>query len=137
MQKTTAISLEAAIAEAERRFSDPGRECNYDKSIFVKERIHPLSDTTAAVVFDKTGGKKAIAFFYRIKDYWRYFFPSDSHIVGMSEFGHLKREIEKINFPVNFEAAAEELIDRDQERFLDKLREGIEQKRREAEEIPF
>jgi hypothetical protein len=66
------------------------------------DKIQPLSEDTAAVLFKKNTGKKAVAFFYIVKTDWRYFFPRDSHILGMESFGEIKRGIEEYNFSFNF-----------------------------------
>jgi hypothetical protein len=104
MNKSAAIKLRQKAFEVAENFSNGDRALNMNKEIFKVERIVPFSDCTAAVIFSKNSGKKAIAFFYYFppKDDWKYFFPNDSHLVGMAEFPRLKTEIEKENFEKNF-----------------------------------
>lgn len=104
MKKELAISLYASVQEVARVFSNPNREKNYTNEIFEFEQIRPLSDTTAAIVFRKNTGKKAVAFFYYVNSgmgKWMYFFPSDSHILGMEHFGMMKQEAEEFNYDKN------------------------------------
>ena len=104
MKKEFAISLYDYVQEVAKIFSNPDRDKNYSNETFVFEQIRPLSDVTASVVFRKSSGKKAVAFFYYINSgtgKWQYFFPSDSHILGMKDFGRLKQEIEEFNFDKN------------------------------------
>jgi hypothetical protein len=129
MKKEFAEELESAIKEAATVFSDPSRQYNYEKETFEKGEVFPLSETAAAVVFMKSSGKKAVAFFYRVKNYWKYFFPTDSHILGMAEFGPIKAQVEKFNYPVNFKPEA---MEPEKEKFINQA-----SGKPEDEEIPF
>jgi hypothetical protein len=91
------------MLEAERvaqEYSNPAREYSNGEKFEVDD-IKALSELAAAVIFKKSSGKKAIAFFYVVKDSWRYFFPSDSHLLGMEAFSEIKRRIEIENFGKN------------------------------------
>jgi len=85
-----------------RMFSDPSRIHNLGGETFELEKIMALSEYTAAVFYLKNSGKRAIAFFYYNNNAWRFFFPSDSHLVGMSAFAEVKRKVEEGNFEKNF-----------------------------------
>jgi len=69
---------------------------------FEVEVIAPMSDETATVTFKKNDGIRALAFFYLLKykngPVWKYFFPTDSHICGMSDFARRKSIIEEANY---------------------------------------
>lgn len=104
IKKEIAIELYKKVQEVAKIFSNPDRDKNYNNEVFEFEQIRPLSDFSAAVVFRKSSGKKAVAFFYYINSgygMWKYFFPSDSHILGMEHFGQLKQQIEEFNFDKN------------------------------------
>jgi len=109
MKREIAIELKEAselkkVAEdLANFFSRPERKVKYTGEDFKLEDIYPLSDESAAVVYQKTGGKRvAIFFFYVGKKRWEYLIPSDSHIVGMESFAMYKLDIERINFGFNF-----------------------------------
>jgi hypothetical protein len=116
MQKTVAQELKNSARICAEHFSNPDRGF-YQKGkaeFFEVFEIIPLSEYTATVVMKKDSGKKAVLFFYYIKSYgqdqagnpqgkWFYFFPSDSHILGMSSFKKYKDQVEVENFKYNFE----------------------------------
>ena len=83
-------------------FSDPSRTHNLGGETFELEKIMALSEYTAAVVYIKSSGKRAIAFFYYNNNAWWFFFPTDSNLVGMSAFAEVKRKVEEDNFEKNF-----------------------------------
>lgn len=104
MRKDIAQKLKQRIKEVVELFSRPDRSRNFNNETFKFNSTIPLSEYTAAVVFDKNTGKKALAFFYWVNSgegYWHYFFPSDSHILGMELFGKYKQQIEVENFDKN------------------------------------
>lgn len=90
--------LKDAAEEAARRFSDKSRERNFSQEDFAVHRIVPLSEFTAVVIFLKSSGLFSIAFFYHVKEYWNYFFPTDSHLLGMRYVEEWKKKIEDDNF---------------------------------------
>ena len=101
MRKEIALRLRAEAERVAKEFSNPLRERNPGGEIFEVDEILALSEFTAAVVFKKNSGKKAVGFFYTVKDNWRYFFPSDSHLIGMEAFSEIKKRIEIENFSRN------------------------------------
>ena len=101
MRKEIALRLRDEAERVAREYSNPNREYG-NGEVFEVDEILALSEFTAAVVFKKDSGKKAVGFFYVIKEKeWRYFFPSDSHLIGMESFSEIKKRIEIENFGRN------------------------------------
>ena len=76
MNRDIALKLVEKAEEVAKHYSNPDREFNFNKETFTVAKIKPLSELTALIFFDKTGGKKAIAFAYWMKNnggYWAYF----------------------------------------------------------------
>lgn len=107
MKKSFAIELEKEAQRTAKYYSDPNRERNIYSETFEVNQIIPLSEKTAVVIFLKNTGKKAIAFFFFKKDRWDYFFPTDSHIIGMQAFPVYLRKIELENWLHNFKKEEE------------------------------
>lgn len=106
MNKKVAKSLQIKANEIAERFSLQARKMNHNNEVFEVVEIMPTSDATATVVMEKNTGKQAAFFFYYIArgSYvgWRYFVPTDSHIVGMRIFETHKADVEKKNYRFNF-----------------------------------
>lgn len=92
---------DAAHALAEI-MSAPDRPRNFGRESFAVERIYPLSDNTAAVVYLKSSGLRALAFGYIDQRTgpargWRFLFISYQHLAGLSRLpvccGGLSRRI--------------------------------------------
>lgn len=106
MQKMVAQKLSERATHVASMFSLPDREKNTTGETFEVEKICPLSEYTAYVIYRKNTGKVAVAFFYYLQTgggRWEYFFPSDSHIIGMGAFGKIKMDIENENWSKNFD----------------------------------
>ncbi len=105
--KERAQKLSNHADEVAGRYSRTDREFNHNNETFFVDKIRPLSDTTAVVYFKKTPSNKiAAAFFYWTNGsggQWNYFFPTDSHVVGMLNFKDKLLAVETHNFPLNFE----------------------------------
>ena len=105
MQADRARKLLDAADTAAQVFSDPGREFNRNRETFAVAAVRVLSETVAAVTFEKQPTNKlALAVFYWINSRggaWRYFFPSDSHILGFGKLDDLLLQVEAHNFPLN------------------------------------
>ena len=103
MKKHIAIKLRERAEDVAFMFSMPDRKQNITEESFTLSDIKPLSDATAVVTYLKNTGKKACAFFYYLYTYdkWNYFFPTDSHILGMEKFGETKLDVESQNYPLN------------------------------------
>ena len=101
MQKQIYLNLEKVVNEVALRFSNPDRRFNANNETFIVRDIFPLSDQTATVMFEKNTGKVAVAFFYLRKGgdtrNWYYFFPTDTHVLGMTSFAWYKLLAEEIN----------------------------------------
>jgi len=100
MRKEIALRLREEAERVAREYSNPNREYG-NGEVFEVDEILALSEFTAAVVFKKSSGKRAVGFFYVVKDSWRYFFPMDSHLIGMESFSEIKKRIEIENFGRN------------------------------------
>ena len=99
MQKQIAKELQITVDAVCERFSRKDREMNFNAETFSADEVIPVSDHVAIVKFRKSPtNKMAVAFFYYINSGmskgWRYFFPTDSHVVGMRALELIKFEIE-------------------------------------------
>jgi hypothetical protein len=107
MNKQRAMKLVDAANDVAGRYSRTDREFNHNNETFAVEMTRVLSDTTAVVYFKKSPTNKlAAAFFYWTNGSggrWNYFFPTDSHVVGMLNFRDKLLAVEQHNFPLNFE----------------------------------
>jgi len=107
MKKEVVLKLNQKAQEIAEMYSKE-RTQNFDNETFAVEKIIPLSEAIAGVVFLKSSGKKAVAFLYWLgtKGYekWYYFFPTDSHILGMQEFAKIKLKAEIFNYDKNEKA---------------------------------
>jgi len=101
MRRDIATKLMAKAIDAARIFSNPDREFNQTHETFDVERCIPTSESTAVVYFKKNTGKIALAFFYYCKNRWCYFFPTDSHILGMRYVEEHKKAIEEANIKIS------------------------------------
>lgn len=90
MQKSIAIKLDNQIQVVADRFSRKDREGNVNGEDFTIKSRYALSDHTAFVRFNKTTTKDALALFFYDEGYWKYFFPTDSHIFGFRCFEVIK-----------------------------------------------
>jgi hypothetical protein len=107
MRKEVAQMLKAEAENTARVFSN---RANRPAEPFEVHRIIPLSEALAAVIYLKEQGKKAMAFFYFLRDMgperrgqWRCFFPTDSHLLGLRNFLDIKQKVEEENFGLNFD----------------------------------
>ena len=106
MNKQIARELEEYANKVAVMFSYPDREGNYNGETFTVKEIVPTSENTAIVTYNKSSGKDSVAFFYYLargaSKGWRYFFPTDSHILGFRAFEIYKLLVEKENYKFNF-----------------------------------
>ena len=106
MNKNIAIEIKQQAEEESQRFSRKDREGNYSKETFTIDTIIPLSDHSAVVNYKKDSGKIGCAFFYYIpkgmSKGWKYFFPTEPHIIGMQSFHLIKLQAEQDNYKYNF-----------------------------------
>jgi len=101
MRKELALSLNEKTAEVSRVFSNPKREYNTNGETFDHQKTIVLSEKTALASYLKESGKLALVFFYYVKDRWFYFFPTESHVVGMSKVSDYLHKVEQSNFKQN------------------------------------
>ena len=103
MKKDIANQLRAKAQEIAANFSRTDRDCNYSNETFTVNCIKVLSETTAAVIFDKQPtGKQAVAFTYYIlagqHPGWRYFFLTYQHLAGLEYAKNILYKVEQHNF---------------------------------------
>ena len=104
MTKEIYKKLEAKAYEVAERYSNPDRARNFNNEVFSVINIIPTSELSANVVFQKDTGKRALSVFMYIEmsgGFWLYFFPKDSHILGLQEVAKIKLEIEQYNAGYN------------------------------------
>jgi len=106
MNKQLVKDLSQFAETVAERFSYNNREGNVSKEDFKVVEVIPMSDASATVIYEKSSGKQAAFFFYYINKGqakgWKYFVPTDSHILGMASFSHYKLEVERYNYKHNF-----------------------------------
>lgn len=109
MQKSKAEQLRKYAEDVAGYLSRPDRARNYTEETFAVDDIMPLSDDSAAVIFLKSSGKKALmyCYWYHSSGSWRNFIPTDSHILGMNQLAELKRVVEAENWKHNFVEVSE------------------------------
>ena len=105
MKKDLVLSLQAKCLDVAKIFSNPDRACNGNKEIFTVHKIIPMSESVAICIFEKIPtGKKALCVLYYVnggEGYWSYFFPTDSHVLGLKDIGTYLHEVEVFNFERN------------------------------------
>jgi len=104
MNKQLVMALKVKSREIATNFSNPNREFNHNHETFKVEEIIPLSEKTALTIFNKSSGKKAIAFLYYVNyngGQWSYFIPTESHVYGMSKVQTYLQQIEEHNIKQN------------------------------------
>jgi len=107
MNKQLVKDLTSFAQNVAQRFSRVDREGNVNGELFTLVEVIPMTDASATVIYEKNTGKQAAFFFYYIgrgkSKGWKYFVPTDSHILGMQAFNHYKLEVERFNYKHNFE----------------------------------
>lgn len=111
MNKSVAIELRITAHEIAEWFTSKRRDRVNGERFWVSEII-PISDDAACVIMEKSSGKKAAFFFYYLRNNaagkrWRYFVPTDSHLVGMANFTAIKVMVEAENYNKNFKKNTE------------------------------
>lgn len=105
MRKDLVLSLQSKAKDIANNFSNPDRIYDGNKETFIIEKIIPLSESVAIIIFDKTPtGKKAIALCTYINSgegYWQYCFPTYDHIAGWSRVDKYLHDVEVHNFEKN------------------------------------
>mgnify|MGYP003118931249 CR=1 FL=1 len=110
MNKERAKELQVFCNTIADRFSNKTRSGNVNNETFSVDEIIPTSDDSAIINFKKNTGKLAVAFGYYINrgrsKGWKYFFPTDAHVVGMNAMSYYKLEAERKNYKMNFNKEA-------------------------------
>jgi hypothetical protein len=107
MDKQVAIKLLAKCDEIQKKYSNADRECNPTDETFDSYRVEITSERSACVIYNKSSGKKAVAWCHWIgpirTGYWQYFFVSYSHLVGLNRVARILQEVENHNWLVSVE----------------------------------
>ena len=107
MNKSIDQELDEYVQTIADRYSQKDRAGNFNNETFELDEIIPMTDVTATVIFKKNTGKQAAFFFYYINrgrsKGWKYFVPTDAHILGLTAFNHYKLEVERNNYKHNFQ----------------------------------
>jgi len=102
------LLLKAALEKA-KKYSDSSRPENYTQETFKLLRIIPLSDEVVWVHYEKRKGNIAKCLFIWINkgkvngkliNGWFSFFPSDSHMFGLSKIMDNPYNIDEFNFGI-------------------------------------
>jgi len=105
MNKEAAKKLNDVAWQAAENFSSD-REFNYDHELFTIHSILPMGDMDAAVIMEKTGGKRSLFHFWWQNNNggrWYYRVPTDSHLLQMNYlWQQVKCQVEQHNFEFNF-----------------------------------
>ena len=109
MNQARALELAQAADETAFDFSRTDRGGNPGGETFKVDRIIVLGETTAAVVFLKNTGKKAVCFYYydnsRAHPRWAYFFITYAHLSSLRHVEELLFEIEQHNYQISSHGA--------------------------------
>ncbi len=111
MKKAIAIKLKQAAYKVAVKYSNLNRAKNFNNETFDSYKIKHASEHSAFVIYKKNTGKYALAFFYYLDQgggWWTYFFPKESHLVGVQKLPEIMGKIEQANFPKNFKPKEEE-----------------------------
>lgn len=104
MRKELLLNLQRKADEVAKLFSRKDRAKNYNKETFSVCEVVILSESRAAVVYEKDGGTRSVADFLWIASggsgRWLYYFPTDSHLLGQSRLSDIKFGLEQHNFVV-------------------------------------
>ena len=102
MKREHKIELSKFAKEVAEGFSN---RPNYKDVTFIVHRTIPTSESTANVTFfRRPDNKQVVGFFYRVNSNykpWRYFIPTNAHILGMMQIKDLYYELEDYNFNVD------------------------------------
>lgn len=101
MNKQLAQSLKKKAEQIAVLYSNKDRQNNFNNETFEVDQIIPMGEHTASVIYKKNTGKRGCFFFYLIKNEWKYFVPTDSHILGMMSFNTYKLRVEEQNMGFN------------------------------------
>jgi hypothetical protein len=105
MRKEIVKKLNKRVKEIAMIYSKEDRDKNTNNEIFTVYKIIPLSEFSAAVIYEKQPtGKRVMASFEWInmgEGHWRYYFPTDSHLLGLSYLPKIKQSVEMFNYDKN------------------------------------
>lgn len=104
MKKDIARALVTKANGVAAHFSNPQRQHNVNGESFNVHDIKLLSAQSALVIFEKTTGKRAVAFFYHIhtQERWEYFFLGAQHMLNLDKIPEIYMQVENHNLKYNF-----------------------------------
>lgn len=105
MKKVYARKLKERAEEICKKASQVRKGNPYGETFEVGS-IHPLSESTAYVRFNKSTGKVAVCFFFWVNingGQWHYMFPTYDHCVGAEKLRSILHGVEEENFKYNFD----------------------------------
>jgi hypothetical protein len=105
MKKDIAKKLSDRAEEVAKIYSSKTRSQNFNQETFSVNKIIPLSEAAAVVIYEKNTGKRVLCLFLYIRplDSWFNMFPTDSHLLAFDRVKQYKEEIERYNYGFNFE----------------------------------
>lgn len=92
--------LQETIKEVEVKFSQPTQKYNNPQE-FKLDKIVPLSDLTAALIFNRGANTKVLLFAFHsgsTESKWQYFFVRESHVLGLNRLKDYFDQVENYNF---------------------------------------
>ena len=109
MRKEVAMHLKKYAEEIAQRYSKTDRRYNVNGERFQVIEYKILSAQTACVIYEKSTGKRAIAFFYHVdrQSRWNYFFIGAQHMLNLDKIQEYYLQVENHNFAYNFQEAFE------------------------------
>jgi len=110
MKEHIVKELDRRAKNLAKEYSKPSRN-QYSGQTFTFKEIITHSDHSASVIFNKSGGKRAVALAFYKKNWkgvwkWHFNFFSDLHMLGIIAFPKIKKEIEAYNFRVSLKGKA-------------------------------
>lgn len=98
--------LQETIKEVEVKFSQPTQKYNNPQE-FKLDKVVPLSDLTAALIFNRGANSKVLLFAFHsgsTESKWQYFFVKESHVLGLSRLKDCYDYVENHNFSKAYNA---------------------------------
>ncbi len=92
--------LQETIKEVEIKFSQPTQKYTNPQE-FKLDKVVPLSDLTAALIFNRGSNTKTLLFAFHngsTEGKWQYFFVRESHVLGLSRLKDAYDLVENHNF---------------------------------------
>lgn len=98
--------LQETIKEVEVKFSQPTQKYTNPQE-FKLDKVVPLSDLTAALIFNRGANAKVLLFAFHngsVEGKWQYFFVKESHVLGLNRLKDCYDYVENHNFSKAYNA---------------------------------